>query len=733
MKTERIHDRSARRLQIHGGRSALVRLLPGLLLALVVTGCGGGMIISSASNSVFHIAPGTASIDTNCTGCNRTNRRGVAVLAFGAELAAGGAAEVEWSVRGGDPVSGAGTINAAGEYQPPSYLSAESTRVVVSAALKADPAVVASAVVVVHPGFLEPLSPQNVALGAGGRTTVRGVLAETGSGGGMRFHLADAPEAETGGVGELGASRCEHVPGGFARCTVNYRAPQAVPSAGVTYLVATTGEGQSHTAAAVLLNAAGVSSSPAIHQARQPEGMLLGGSGGHAADYDARGNQVVDCCGGTLGALVADDKGQQYILSNNHVLALSDRAQLGDAVVAPGLIDAGCRPQAAGGDEQTVAHLFGWLRLDDAATNADAALAAVEPGKVDAAGRILELGERAADGRLESAAPAAVANHGRGVEASLGLLVAKSGRTTGLTCGTISAIDVDVDVDYFSDCAETRPYRTHRFLHQIAASGNAFTDAGDSGALLVDAASAEPLGLYFAGGTDVAGVSHAMATPAPALMDELDRMVPGLHFVGAEEHGVRCLSYGDNTRRAAQTEQLAEPELRRAERAATQAKALVRSIAGVRSVAVGRSGDRLGEAAVVVETETAAGIAAEVPATVGGVRTVVLRGEGTLPSMEAVERARAVKQERAAELMRRWPAVFAVGVGRSVDDPAAAALVLFVDRRRIPALLPATLEGVRTHVILMDRLHVTRAFGLSGKSCPAQAAVPALHRTITDY
>jgi hypothetical protein len=42
--------------------------------------------------------------------------------------------------------------------------------------------------------------------------------------------------------------------------------------------------------------------------------------------------------------------------------------------------------------------------------------------------------------------------------------VAKSGRTTGLTCGGISAIDLDVKVDYYLDCAETRPYLTKTFI-----------------------------------------------------------------------------------------------------------------------------------------------------------------------------------------------------------------------------------------------------------------------------
>ena len=85
----------------------------------------------------------------------------------------------------------------------------------------------------------------------------------------------------------------------------------------------------------------------------------------------------------------------------------------------------------------------------------------------------------------------------------------------------MTAVDLDVKVDYFSDCAETQPYLTKIFTNQLGISGNQFSDAGDSGALVVDAANAEPVGLFFAGGTDVAGVSQGVANPAPEVLNEL--------------------------------------------------------------------------------------------------------------------------------------------------------------------------------------------------------------------
>ena len=66
------------------------------------------------------------------------------------------------------------------------------------------------------------------------------------------------------------------------------------------------------------------------------------------------------------------------------------------------------------------------------------------------------------------------------------MIVAKSGRTTGLTCASISAINADVQVSYFKDCAETEPYLTKTYTNQIGITGNQFSDAGDSGSLVVD-------------------------------------------------------------------------------------------------------------------------------------------------------------------------------------------------------------------------------------------------------
>jgi hypothetical protein len=60
--------------------------------------------------------------------------------------------------------------------------------------------------------------------------------------------------------------------------------------------------------------------------------------------------------------------------------------------------------------------------------------------------------------------------------------------------------------------------------------------------------------------------------------------------------------------------------------------------------------------------------------------------------------------------MQKNPAFFGVGVGQSLDNPQEAALVIYVDRRMVPAQLPVTVNGLRTRYVVMDRLHVTRSY-----------------------
>lgn len=702
-------------------------VLLGLALALLA-GCGGGAAIPSSSNAFFGITPGATVIDTSCTGCNSTGMHGSSVHQFTATLNSGGPAAVTWSVSGGDASAGPGTITSSGQYSPPTYLSADQVRVVVTAALKSAPGIRATSVLTITPGFLQPLTPENVALGPDAVVNISGALAETGGGATIRFALSDTPNGTGGGQGSLSAPVCQRSAKAFTSCTVTYTAPAIVPAAGVVYVVASAGESPARTEAALLLNAAGVVSNPIGHQGQLPAPMPLGSSGGNNADFDLSGNTIVDCCSGTLGALLQNGNGQQYLLSNNHVLARSDHAAAGEAIVQPGLIDNNCTPNGDGPGTVPVASLTAWLPLHSPQTNVDAAIAQVASHTVDPTGAILELGTRQADGTLSAAPPGISSTGGKGEAAMLQMRVAKSGRTTGLTCGGISAIDVDVAVDYYRDCAETRPYLTKNFTNQLAVSGNRFSDAGDSGALLVDANNSEPVGLYFAGGTDDSGVVQGVANPVDDVLSELSTQSTSgtsYTFVGTADHPASCLSFGDSSVAVALSQPLSGAEVSRVQQALALARSLVNPLAGILGIAMGKSSDRAGEAAVILYVD--ATVQPAVPQTIGGVRTLVIPTTahavafGAAPmanslagaqelAPSSINQAVSIKHQIARRLLEQNPAFFGVGVGQSLDNPREAALAIYVDRSQLPANLPPTISGLRTRYTVMDKFHVTRSY-----------------------
>ena len=196
-------------------------------------------------------------------------------------------------------------------------------------------------------------------------------------------------------------------------------------------------------------------------------------------DYGTSGGNVNDisrafCCSGTLGALVADGT-TQYILSNNHLLARSDQADIDEDVSQPGLIDNGC--QAA----EIVADLIAHPSL--VSSNVDAAIATLRAGTMNSTGNILDIG-----------VPATTT-----VMPTVGLGVAKSGRTTGFTTGAIGAVNVDVSVQYQQQCGQGKKFVVS-YTNQIVINSSSFSAGGDSGSLIVtNDAFHNPVGLLFAG------------------------------------------------------------------------------------------------------------------------------------------------------------------------------------------------------------------------------------------
>ncbi|MGD0738685.1 MAG: hypothetical protein ABR957_03750 [Terracidiphilus sp.] len=699
-------------------------MLPAMV---VLTGCVSGASSGGSSSGTLAVLPGTGTIDTNCTGCNATNPSGGLAEQFAATFD-GGAPNVSWTVSGGDASAGPGTINSNGQYTPPSYLTANSVSVTVTAALISSPSTTASATLTVTPGFLQPLTPENVALGANGAVTITGYIAEAGGTTGINYAVASSSTGSSGGQGSVGSSSCTRSSTAFTYCSVTYTAPTSVTATAATYVVATIGTSTSKEATDVLLNTEGISSSPASHQKGLATPVLLGSSGGNNNDYDTnKSNQIVDCCGGTLGSLIQNSSGTQYLLSCNHVLARSDQASMGEIIVQPGLIDNNCTPSGDGSGTTQVGTLTAWLPLSSSATNVDAAIAQVESGAVNSSGEILELGLPQGNGTLAAAPPGISSTGGKGEPGSLNLVVAKSGRTTGLTCASISALNLTVEVEYFKNCAETIAYLTKTYTNQISIEGNEFSDAGDSGSLVVDAGNAEPVGLFFAGGVTNTGVSEGVANPAPTVLAELGTQENTSYtFVGTTDHPVSCLNYGAETATAAQGITLSGPQSELAQQALGQARMLVNPTMGILSVGTGKSSDHAGEAALVFYVDESMNVS--VPQTISGVRTEVIPTTmqaveaGTAPQSAAkpsapaplpsavFSQAVAAKEQVAQSLMQQNPAYFGVGVGQSLDNPREASLVVYVDRRQVPATLPPIINGLRTRYVIMDRLHVTRSY-----------------------
>ena len=690
--------------------------------AMVVAGCGGHASVSgAAANANLSIHASATHLDTN-----KTTR-------ITASLDNGQPARVEWTLTGGDPRAGAGTISADGVYTPPSYLTRDAVDVQITAVLAGRAAELAppsdSATVTVTPGFLQPLTPGNLAIAPGGAVKISGSMTEVGGSTGIRFAVASDSSGTPSSAGALSAPRCvrgevEGPNPAYTVCSVTYTAPAAVSGSESVYVVGSIAGAASKSWTRVLVNAAGISSNPTAHQSREAVPVALGSSSGSNVDYDANLGQLTDCCGGTLGALVQDASGNQYVLSNNHVFARSDQALGGETIVQPGLIDNGCTPYGVGPGTTPVATLTGYPALGSAATNVDAAIARVTPGLVDSKGSILELGAKQADGTLAAAPPGISSTGGKGEPAALGMMVAKSGRTTGLTCAAVSAIDVDVTVDYFTDCAETTHAMTKTFTNQIAMAGTDFSDAGDSGALVVNTANAEPVGLFFAGGTDGNGVEHAIASPVGDVLANLAAQVPvanaqtSFSFVGGADHSVSCLNYDadkpaeDAGEASAAFATLPMAERERAEAALGQAQLLVNPTNGIARVGLVASKDHSGQGAIAFYVEGNAAI----PAVIGGVATAVLPASEssavvTQTRAASLNQAIAAKQRNAAALMKANAAIFGVGVGQSLDNPGDAALVLFVDHAKFSGKLPTSIDGQRVRTIVMDRLHVTRAHG----------------------
>ncbi|MEJ5915485.1 hypothetical protein [Pseudokineococcus sp. 1T1Z-3] len=198
---------------------------------------------------------------------------------------------------------------------------------------------------------------------------------------------------------------------------------------------------------------------------------------------------------GTLGALVrrrAD--GRTYALSNNHVLGDSDRAAEGSPVLQPGPADGGTAADVVGALGPVVP------------------LQVATPNVVDAA-----LAALADDVEVDPTYPVGAVT-GTAV-ADDELVVEKVGRTTGLTRGVVTAVELD-------GVAVSFPAGVLTFDDQVEVAGldGAFSAGGDSGSLVYDPATARAVGLLFAGSQrgGPGGTGLTFCNPVDAVLAALE-------------------------------------------------------------------------------------------------------------------------------------------------------------------------------------------------------------------
>src|SRR5215216_1361394 len=214
---------------------------------------------------------------------------------------------------------------------------------------------------------------------------------------------------------------------------------------------------------------------------------------------------------GTFGWLVQRN-GQVYILSNNHVLANSNAAQLGDAILQPGPIDGGTSADQIGTLEQFIP-----IGFESSSSPGCSPLASLMRLFGPAKPLINEPGNNTVDCAIAKPLSADVVDPdilkigiptGAGT-ASLGTQVQKSGRTTGLTTDQITQIDVTVSVDYGGKIAT--------FKNQLMAG--AMSQGGDSGSAVLDM-NKQVVGLLFAGSN-----TTTIMNPIQLVLDALGAQV----------------------------------------------------------------------------------------------------------------------------------------------------------------------------------------------------------------
>jgi hypothetical protein len=174
---------------------------------------------------------------------------------------------------------------------------------------------------------------------------------------------------------------------------------------------------------------------------------------------------------GTLGAIVKRGS-KLFILSNSHVLAMSGKGKPGDVIVYPGPADGGT---AAGNRAASLTEFVPFDTSGAMVNRVDAALAEIDPARL---------------GNLNLKIHKATAPYATTLPVR-GMKVTKSGRTTGVKTGEVTDVNFRFVLKYPGVSGKVG------YIDQVLCTR--YTDGGDSGSIVVDAASGKIVGLHFAG------------------------------------------------------------------------------------------------------------------------------------------------------------------------------------------------------------------------------------------
>lgn len=677
-------------------------LVVGLAASVFLSSCGGNStpppppITVTVTPATVTVSPG-ASTQFMATVTGTTN------------------AGVTWQVNGTPGGSAAaGTITSGGLYTAPNTIPNPAT-VTVTAVLSANASDSGSASVTIAQQVAVTVSPNPISVAI--FTTQQFTATVNGQ-------TSTAVTWEVNGV--TGGSQAT----GFISTSGLFVAPSAVPTASsggggvtttpVTVTAVSTANPNSSGSATVTIFPP--------NQNPQAGAIEFGTSGGNQNDSSTSGNKIT-CCGGTLGSLVTRGS-TQYILSNNHVLARTDLAAIGESIIQPGLVDTNCGQMAS----SAVGQLTQFYNLETGTLpKIDAAIAQAVTGAVDTTGNILFLGATTDANNV----PMAGAPHaGSGVTASLNMGVAKSGRSTGLTCSTIISTSVAASVQYQKGCG-TGTMFSETFTNQVQVAGGSFSAPGDSGSLIVTQSTADPVALLFAGSD-----TDSVGNPVSDVLAFFQSGGNAVTFVGGAAHQVIGCTLPVKPASATLTVPTSTASAEGLQKAIAARDAHAPELLaypGVQAVGVGTSYDNPAETAILLFVSKGQP-RRSLPAAVDGIRTRIVEGEffsergvvspeesATLEQSAAppqlvysisdaeVARAKIVEEAHVDELMN-MAGVQGVGITSSVDSPGEAALMIFLIRGVAHPAIPPVIDGLRTRIRESTRFRA----GLVGH--PAQQA-----------